>query len=108
MINISYLVPNHSQTPSPKKTQSKPNKFNQTHSRHGQAQELWTLVYGLGTYFDNNILETFSCGYFIVLPSPCKDGDIAFYNKSDLTFVTIEYRSSRNVSLASQDFNLVP
>ena len=48
-----------------------------------------------------NILETFSGGHFIVLPSPCKDGDIAFYNKSDLTFVTIEYRSS-------QDLNLVP
>ena len=57
---------------------------------------------------EDNILETFSGGHFIVLPSPCKDGDIAFYNKSDLTFVTIEHSSSSNASLASQDLNFVP
>ena len=42
----------------------------------------------------------------------CKDGDITFYkvvyNMSDLTFVTIEHRSSSNASLASQDLKLVP
>ena len=30
---------------------------NQTHSRQGQAQEFWTLVYGLWTSFDNVLLE---------------------------------------------------
>ena len=31
--------------------------MNQTSSRQGQAQELWTLVYGRGTSFDNVLLE---------------------------------------------------
>ena len=32
-------------------------KNNQTRSRQGQAQEFWTLVYGLGTSFNNVLLE---------------------------------------------------
>ena len=47
-----------------------------------------TVGAGGGVVWDN-ILETFSFDHFVVLPSPCKDGDIAFYNKSDLIILII-------------------
>ena len=71
------------------------------------SQLLIAVGAGGGVVWDN-ILETFSFDHFVVLPSPCKDGDIAFYNKSDLTFVTIEHRSSSDASLDSRDLNLLP